>query len=153
MFQDTEASHNLFRTVLILAILIFITTLVFDAYLMMLNKRLNEHAKIISQNMQLAHVFLDYGNGHRRVFEGEVTPSGLSLMDVLFLVSEAGNFKVGFKEVNDKVVVDSIDNYGNSSGHYWEISLPDVNWKKRLDEFDARRVIFTSGTAATLTYR
>ena len=153
MFQDTEISHNLFRTVLILAILIFITTLVFDAYLIMLNKTLNEHAKIVSQNMQLAHVFLDYGNGHRRAFEGDVTPGGLSLMDVLLLISEAGNFKVGFKEINDKVVVDSIDNYANGGGHYWEISLSDVDWKRRLDGFDVRQLIFTGGMTANLTYR
>jgi hypothetical protein len=153
MFQDTEVSHNLFRTVLILAILIFITTLVFDAYLMILNKRLNEYAKIVSQNMQLAHVVLDYGNGHRRAFEGEVTPSGLSLMDVLFLASEAGNFKVGFKEVDNKMLVDSIDNYTNGGGHYWEISFSGVDWKRRLDEFDARQLIFTGGMTANLTYR
>ncbi|MDP2855676.1 MAG: hypothetical protein Q8N90_00965 [bacterium] len=152
MEKSNEISHGLFKTILTLALLIFIATLVFDSYLVLLNRYLNNKAKSLAQNWKVAKIFLDYGNGQKRAFEGEIVGQGLSLMDALFLVSEAGNIKIGFKETNDMVLVDFIDNYVNAGGHYWEIGFSDLDWKKRLDEFDARQLIFTNGTVASLTY-
>lgn len=153
MEKGNEISHGLFKTILTLVLFIFIATLVFDSYLVLLNRQLNNKAKSFAQNLKVAKVVLDYGNGQKRAFEGEVVGQGLSLMDALLLVSEAGNIKIGFKETSDMVLVDSIDNYVNAGGHYWEIGFSDLDWKKRLDEFDARQLIFTNGTVASLTYR
>ncbi len=153
MEKGNEISHGLFKTILTLFLLVFIVSLIFDSYLMVLNRQLDKKAKIFTQNLKVASLTLDYGNGQRRAFEGEVAGKGLSLMDVLLLVSEAGNIQVGFKEANGMVLVDSIDNYFNAGGHYWEIGFSDLDWKKNLDEFDARQLIFTNGTAASLTYR
>lgn len=152
MEKGNEISHGLFKTALTLVLLIFIATLVFDSYLVLLNRQLNNKAKSFAQNLKVAKVVLDYGNGQKRAFEGEVVGQGLSLMDALLLVSEAGDIKIGFKETSDMILIDSIDNYVNAGGHYWEIGFSDLDWKKRLDEFDARQLIFTNGTVASLTY-
>jgi len=153
MQKNSEISHGLFRTILTLVILLFIASLIFDSYFLLLNSRLNSRAKDFAQNSKVAKVILDYGNGQKRIFEGEVAGQGLNLRDALLLIAEAGNIQIGFQETGNTVLVASIDNYVNAGGHYWEISLSDLDWKKRLDEFDVRQLIFTNGTVTSLTYR
>lgn len=152
MQQNSEISHGLFRTILTLVILLFIASLIIDSYLLLLNSRLNSKAKDFAQNSKVAKVILDYGNGQKRIFEGEVAGQGLNLRDVLLLIAEAGKIQIGFKEKSDMILVSSIDNYVNADGHYWEIGFSDLDWEKRLDEFDVRQLLFTNGTVANLTY-
>lgn len=153
MYKSGEISSNFFKGILFLVMLIFIATLFFDVYLVALNQKLNERGQLLIKKLNVARIFLDYGNGQKRAFEGEVTAGGLTLFETLNLVAEAGNFEVKFKETQGRVVVESIDNYPNNSEHYWEINFPNLDWKKRLDEFDSRQIIFTAGMVANLIYR
>jgi hypothetical protein len=155
MFQDWGMYNNLSRFVLMVTMMAFVAILVFDMYLLIFNAKAMYQMKnsVGFQVSKVAKMSLDYGDGQKRFFEGEVTSGSLTLIDVLTSISEVGGVDVVFQEKNGAYVVQSIDDLQNSGEHYWELSLPLLNWSKKLEEIDARQSIFIGGTKAILTYR
>lgn len=142
------------RFALVFTLMIFIVILVFDMYLLAWNTSMISKFKNITPVAlpNKARVYLNYGNGRLRLFEGEVMSGGLTLIDVITSISEVGNVKVAFQNKDGRMLVETIDSLPDSGVHYWEITIPSEKWSKRLDEVDANRMILTGGMVASLIY-
>ncbi|MCX6813818.1 MAG: DUF4430 domain-containing protein [Candidatus Azambacteria bacterium] len=95
--------------------------------------------KIIGQ----AELTVDFGNGQKRVFEGEII-DGETLLDALNQASKAGNFSYKLDEKNNLAVIEDFIRNNNKSWHWY---LNDKKIDKSLNE-----IILKSGDKILIKY-
>jgi len=156
MTKDITISNTLYWGAISFMSVIFIATIVLNAYFFVLDNQLTQQVNLLKVENDKARLVLEYTDGNKRVFEGDVPVSRLSLYDVLILSSEAGNFDIQFKKTDDgKIQLLGIDKFENNDGHYWEAKIPKWNWQKSLNtpETDLQKILISGGTTIFLVYK
>ncbi len=148
-----STTQSVFRIILGLFLAIFIITIVFDFYLLAVSKKIVEQARETKTKMQIAKVLVDFGDGNKRAFEGEVPNTGLTLYDVLMTVQSVGNISITFTTSSDLMAVESIGNNYNKDGHNWLVIFPELGWMKPINEVGLDNIILVGGGSAKLVYR
>jgi len=152
--EYNSTTQSVFRIILALFLAIFIITIVFDFYLLAVSKRIIENARETKKKMETAKVLVDFGDGTKRAFEGEVPNTGLTLYDVLMTVGAIGNIEIGFTtNTNQLMAVEAIGNNYNKDGHSWLVIFPELGWIKPINEISLDSVILVGGGSAKLVYR
>lgn len=155
MWEYNSTTQSVFRIILALFVVVFIFTIVFDFYLLAASKKIIEQARIVKEEMKIAKVAVDFGNGTKRAFEGEVPNTGLTLYEVLMTVGEVGNVDIKFTtSTGNGMTVEAIgDNLNNKDGHNWLVVFPSLGWSKPINEIGLDSVVLTGGGSARLVYR
>lgn len=155
MLEDWGTYNNFSRFILVIVFMAFIFILIFDTYLVIFNVKTIyqfQNASVVAVD-NVVRLSLIYGDGKTRIFEGETINGGLTLANALVSISEVGGINIDFQDKDGVYIVQSIDNLQNFESHYWELSLPKLNWSKKLEEVDIRQALFVGGTNAVLTYK
>ena len=148
-----STTQSIFRIILGLFLAIFIITIVFDFYLLAASKKIIQQARETKEKMETAKVLVDFGNGNKRAFQGDVPTTGLSLYDVLMTVQSVGDIPVTFTTSSQLMAVESIGNNYNKDGHNWLVIFPELGWSKPINEVGLDNVILVGGGSAKLVYR
>ena len=106
-------------SILLVVLTVFI---IFQFSSFLLNPRKSLHRIIGS-----AYLTIDFGNGTKRVFNGEIVENE-NLLDVLTQTSKAGVFSYGLNEKNDLISVDTFMNNSKKSW-YWYLNGEKINKK------------------------
>lgn len=85
-----------------------------------------ETPKIIGR----AVLTIDFGNGTKRAFEGDVVENE-TLLDALTLTSKAGNFRY---ELDKKMNLAAIETFTATNGKKWQLRINDKKIDKPLSE-------------------
>lgn len=154
MYEYSTTTQSVFRIILALFMAIFIVTIVFDFYLLAASKKIIDQARETKLKMQTAKVLVDFGDGNKRAFEGDVPVTGLTLYDVLMTVGTIGDIEINFTtNTNQFMAVESIGNNYNKDGHNWFVIFPELGWSKPINELGLDNIILTGGGSAKLVYR
>ncbi|HNW96622.1 MAG TPA: hypothetical protein PLQ44_02150 [Candidatus Paceibacterota bacterium] len=155
MWEDNTTTQSIFRIVLALFVAVFLCTVFFDVYLLSVSQKMVEQAKTMKKEMEVGKVLVDFGNGTKRAFEGEVSNTGLSLYEVLMTVGATGEIEIKFTNSSaNTMILESIgDNLNNKDGHGWLVVLPELGWSKPINEIDLDNIILVGGGTTKLVYR
>jgi hypothetical protein len=155
MWEYNSTTQSIFRIILALFMVVFIFTIVFDFYLLAASKKIIEQARTIKEEMQTAKVAIDFGNGTKRAFEGDVPNTGLTLYELLMTVGEVGDMDIAFTtSTGNGMTVEAIgDHLNNKDGHNWLVVFPSLGWSKPINEIGLDSVVLTGGGTAKLVYR
>ena len=149
-----KTSRLLYWTVFIFAFFGVISFLLWKEYCLEYAKNLflKNQVKIekeknqVSQRKPLAHLLIDYGNGKKRVFEGEVV-DGLDLKTLLEFLTEDKKISSKFKKGEKGFILESLDGLKNNS----------KNWKCFLNgkvvEKDFEKILIKEGDKIELVYQ
>jgi hypothetical protein len=155
MWEYNSTTQSIFRIILAMFMVVFIFTIVFDFYLLAASKKIIEQARTVKEEMKTAKVAIDFGNGTKRAFEGEVSNTGLTLYELLMTVGEVGDVDIKFTtSTGNGMTVEAIgDNLNNKDGHNWLVVFPSLGWSKPINEIGLDSVVLTGGGTAKLVYR
>jgi hypothetical protein len=156
MAKDLTISNTLYWGAVCFMAIIFVATIVLNAYLFALDNQLTQQVNLLQVQTNKARLVLVYTDKNKRIFEGDVPRGALTLYDVLILSSQAGNIDVRFRKADDgRIELLSIDKFENNSSHYWELKIPSLNWQKPLNspEVDLKKILVNGGTTVYLVYK
>jgi len=156
MAKDLTISNTLYWGAVCFMAVIFVATIVLNAYLFVLDNQLTQQVNLLQVETNKARLVLVYTDQNKRIFEGDVPRGLLTLYDVLILSAEAGNIDVRFIKTNDgKTQLLSIDKFENNNNHHWELKIPNLNWKKPLNssDVDLKKILVNGGTTLFLVYK
>src|SRR5574343_486561 len=142
MWENDATTQSVFRIVLALFVAIFICTIFFDIYFLAASKKIVEKAKTIKKEIVVGKVLVDFGDGTKRAFEGEVSNTGFSLYEMLMTVSMTGEIEIRFA-----------NNSSNKDGHEWFVVFPELGWSKPINEIDLDNIVLVGGGTTKLVYR
>jgi len=128
--RSSYLKHSILGSHYFMAI-IFVATIILNSYIFVLDNQLTQQVYLSRVALQKATLIIDYGNGQRKIFEGDVPTGGLSLYDALLASAQTGSISVQFSKTADgRVSLVKIDQYVNNMDHYWELQIPKFNWKE-----------------------
>ena len=155
MWENDATTQSVFRIVLALFVAIFICTIFFDIYFLAASQKIVEQAKTIKKEMEVGKVLVDFGDGTKRAFEGEVSNTGFSLYEMLMTVSTTGEIEIRFaNNSRNKMILESIgNNLNNKDGHEWFVVFPELGWSKPINEIDLDNIVLVGGGTTKLVYR
>ncbi len=155
--KDYTVSTTLYWSIIGFMAILFVAIVIFNGYLFVLDNQLTQKVNLSRVNsLQKANLVIDYNNGQKKMFEGEVPMTGLTLYDALLLSTEAGNLNIEFSIDEDgKIHLVKIDNFLNNEINYWEIQIPNINWSKNLNakDVDLKQIYIAGGARAYLIYK
>ena len=154
--KDVPVSNTLYWAAIIFMAIIFVATIILNSYIFVLDNQLTQQVYLSRVALQKATLIIDYGNGQRKIFEGDVPTGGLSLYDALLASAQTGSISVQFSKTADgRVSLVKIDQYVNNMDHYWELQIPKFNWKRALNDstIDLTQFYLVGGNTAYLVYK
>lgn len=153
MFSKNHQSF-FFRSLLVILLIVFLAIILFDLSLLYIDFQISRQARVLEKMPAFGRVIIDFGNGQKRAFEGEVPPEGLTLFEVLTLVSEAGNLPMSFRsDEKGGVYLVELNGFINENGHFWQGKLEKNGWQGSLAKTDLRRIYLEQGEVVKLIYR
>ncbi len=154
--KDVPISNTLYWAAIVFMAIVFVATIILNSYLFVLDNQLTQQVYLSRVSLQRATLIIDYGNGQRKTFEGDVPVGGLTLYDALLASAQTGSITVKFEKTsNGGAFLIQIDQYVNNGDHYWELQIPKFNWTKPLNdqEIDLNQFYLVGGNTAYLVYK